>query len=127
MDAIVSGKVEKPEGSLGVFKSLFQEDLSTKEKPEFFIEIPSTFATDTRKYYIKFNSKTNTILYIYNLYRCRTQSTGSYVIAETGGMNFGIWINFTYFIKQNKIGISTGQRYEYVNSYIESIEIGTLE
>lgn len=127
MDAIVTGKVEKQVGSLGIFKSLFQEDLSTKQMVKFFIDIPSTFATDTQKYYIKFNSETNTILYIYSLYRCKSTSSGGYVIDETGGMNFGVWIQFTYFINQNKIGMSTGQRYVYINSYIKSLEIGTLE
>lgn len=129
MDAIVSGKVEKAEGSLGVFKSIFKANIPENQNEVYIENIPEFLQNVSISvyYYIKFNvNSAYNFLAISSLYFCRIDNPSvTSILPEVGGINLGTWIEFNYFRRHNKIGITTNIS-EPVRTWINSIEIGTL-
>lgn len=144
MDAIVSGKVEKPKGSLGVFKSIrkytvahanvdyFNLDSVIPDKPDY----PNPLTT---QYYLKVNSANDTS-FIINLMNCNfleagvTNSLSSenrYQLYLSSLKNdapwFGTKINFGYNTANNYLIFTMSYYDMYLSDYIASFEIGTLE
>lgn len=126
MDAIVSGKVEKAEGSLGVFKRIYSY-LVPGDNIFVSISVDSDIAQNfiSKNYYVKFVTATSQ-LYLVSLVACSSSESVA-ERADAGQLKILDWpINFEYFYNFNVFYMRSG-RYTYPKDYISSIEIGTLE
>lgn len=127
MDAIVSGKVEKAEGSLGVFKCIYAYTVPDKSA---FVSIPvdSNIAQNftPKNYYVKFVTATSR-LYLVSLVACSSSESVAERADAAQLKILGSPISFEYFYKFNVFYINSGSRYTYPKDYISSIQIGTLE
>lgn len=127
MDAIVSGKVAKPEGSLGVFKHIYSY-LVPDDNAFVSISVDSDIAQNfiSKNYYVKFVTATSQ-LYLVSLVAC---SSSESVADRADASQLKILdgpIRFEYFYNYNVFYISTASRFTYPKDFISSIKIGTLE
>lgn len=127
MNAIVSGKVEKPEGSLGVFKRIYRyvvPDGTGLVEKSVAPDIAQNFTP--KNYYVKFTTP-STKLYLVSLVAC---SSSESVAARADAAQLkilGTPIKFEYFYKYNIFVFSSGSRYASAKDYISLFDIGTLE
>lgn len=127
MDAIVSGKVAKLEGSLGVFKRIYSY-LVPSDNSFVLISVDSDIAQNfiSKNYYVKFATATFQ-LYLVSLVAC---SSSESVAERADASQLKILdspISFEYFYTANVFYINSKSRFTYPKDYISSIEIGTLE
>lgn len=144
MDAIVAGKVEKPEGSLGVFRSngswtMTQSNVNCFNIASAIPDMAKYPDALTTEYYLKVNSVNNTS-FIINLTNCwfsggsayNTLTSEQQCQLKVSALDesiawFGARINFGFNVDNNYLIFTTGNYYVHLSDYITTVEIGTLE
>lgn len=143
MDAIVAGKQEKVEGSLGVFKSNGKWTVAHSSTDYFNIssavpDMPYYPDPLTTQYYLKVNSVNDTS-FIINLMNCYFNGGSSTSLSSDDDCRlrlsqlnensawFGAKIRFGYNADNKYLIFGTFSYTTYLSDYIASFEIGTLE